>query len=104
MYLKHVPHGKIFEFLNQINGNDVYRIEPSLSKYDVMIVKSKRSNVIFHISDFNCLDITNNVSHVKEWGSFMIRQMNNLERELGNRYVNDLHDDLEKETCVGPIR
>ena len=104
MYLKHVAHRKIFEFLNQINGNDDYIVAPYLSNYDTMVIKAKRSNIVFHVSDFDCVDVTNNVSYVKQWGAFMIRQMNNLGKELGNRYVNDLHDELEKATCVGPVR
>ena len=103
MYLERIPHRKIFQFLNQINGNDVYRIAPNVSNYDTTVIKSELSNIVFHISDFDCVDVTNNISYIKQWGSFMIKEMNNLGKELGNRYVNDLHDSLEQGTIVGPV-
>lgn len=104
MYLDRIPQRKIFQFLNQINGNDVYAIDRNHSNYTTLFVKAELSNVVFRIGDFECVDVTNNVDHIKQWGPFMINQMNNFGKELGNRYVNDLHDSLEQGTIVGPVR
>ncbi len=102
MYLQYIPHMGIVEFINQINGNDTSSIARNLSNDDIMIVKSKHNNIVFHISDFDCVDVTNGVSYLKEWCPLMIKELDKIDKRLGIRYVNDLHDYLEQGTIVGP--
>lgn len=104
MYLKHLPIRKVFEFLSQIKEPDA----PSIINYDNskddIVVKLELINITFHISDFDCVDTTNNVSYFKQWYTFMINTLNKIDKKLANNYINDFHDHLEQDTIYGPTK
>lgn len=101
MYLKYIPRTNLFAFLNEINGLDVMRIDCT-STADKKIIKCKLSKHIFHITDFDCVDVTSNKSYISKWRQFMVEELDKVNPKLANKYIDDFYNYVEEDTIVGP--
>ena len=55
----------------------------------------------FYISDYECINLENGQSHSKEFRRFAIAQLDKI--QLGDTYIDCMHDYLEQDTIVGAI-
>ena len=103
MYIAYIEDKQVEEFINTVAKSDV--------EINTMIVRSidgKSMNAYtdfpstFNISDFKCIDIMQKQNYSKQWRTFMIKQLDKIDRRLADRYINDMHDHLEQGTIVGP--
>lgn len=105
MYLQYIKDAQIARFLNSLDNN----ITNPTIKHDVaddtVIAFSNQSHSTFHISDFECIDIKSGKIYSKQFRKFMIEALDNLEsnKNLGDNYIDSLHDNLEQDTICGPI-
>jgi len=101
MYLTHIENTQIARFINSLN-NRITR--PVIRRDDIdgsIIVYAEQVNSTFHITDFECIDIKNSQIHSKLFRKFMIEELDKI--NLGDNYIDGLHDYLEQDTVYGPI-
>ncbi|MBQ3502203.1 MAG: hypothetical protein IJA72_00870 [Clostridia bacterium] len=55
----------------------------------------------YYISDYECINLENGQSYSKELRRFMIAELDKI--QLGDVYIDCMHDYLEQDTIVGAI-
>lgn len=101
MYLKYINDRQISYFVKSItcpNANTI--IVPDENKEFVNVFTNSLLGS-FNITDFECVNIENGEIYSKKWRRFMIEQLDKC--NLGNEYIDKLHEYLEKDTIYGPV-
>ena len=102
MYLKFISDKQIKKFLNSIDSRVIdATIRPEDAERESLIVLSNLANATFYITDYECIDIKSGKIYSKPFRKFMIEALD--KRSLGDEYINNLHDFLEKDTICGAI-
>lgn len=103
MYLKYLTDEQIEFFINTVLESNVKTVAIITRSSDGESIKAYTGLLhTFNIGDFECKDVITNKDYIKQWYPFMIKQLDKIDKQLGNRYINDLHDYLDKNTIVGP--
>ncbi len=55
----------------------------------------------YYLSDYECINLENGSSSSTEFRKFMIAELDKI--QLGDTYINCMHDFLEQDTIVGAI-
>ena len=106
MYLHYITDNQIKQFLRRIDSRIINPIiRPADAEHDSVIVFSNQTNATFYITDFECIDIKSGKIYSSEFRKFMIEVLDKCaeDKNLGDKYINDLHTFLEQDTICGAI-
>ena len=94
------------QFLNHLDSKITNPTIRHDSIDESIIAFSNQSHSTFHITDWECIDIKSGKIYSKQFRRFMISTLDKIEvanKNLGDEYINSLHDFLEQDTICGAI-
>lgn len=99
MYLQYIDKAKIGKFIKSLDKKiNAYHI---VSHNNFAEVFTDCLEGPFHISDFECINTETGAVHSQQWRKFMIEELDKC--NLGDEYIDILHDYLEQDTIYGAI-
>ena len=100
MYLKYISKGQLKKFVKAIDPSISHG---TITHNDDGSIKVFCLNHQFDINDFEFNDAKTGKCYSKQFRKFMIELLDAQSREVGDKYINSLHDYLEKDTIYGAI-
>jgi len=101
MYLQYLSKSKIKRFINTIDENiKDFSITPSKENQSLKVFCLDHE---FIVSDFEFNDIKTGISYSKPFRRFMIVQLDEHSKGLGDEYLDNLRKHQEKEPVYGTI-
>ena len=99
-FLSKIHPIKIRQFIKNLNNNIeavhlVRNIDGSFNAFTDILDNT------YYISDYECINLENGQSSSKELRKFMIAELDKI--QLGDTYIDCMHDYLEQDTIVGAI-
>lgn len=104
MYLKYINNDQIDTFVKNIfcpNARNII-VDDGEERNFVKVYNNLLSTTL-HITDFECVNIATGRIYSKIWRKYMVEELDTIDKHLGDRYIDSLHDHLEQDTICGPI-
>ena len=104
MFLNYINNTQINNFVKQIKCANIRSImvEDSESRNYVNVFTTALSTTL-HFTDFECINIETGEIHSKDWRKFIIAELDKIDENLTDKYIDGLHEFLEQDTVYGPI-